>query len=97
MSKQVQISEELFCDLLDYFFQSEWTGADFLADDIRKQLNDQLDKMIARELFTKYKRSPTGAEREQARQAYLDHVGMLRSFRTDEECHAPEPPDTFPL
>lgn len=89
MSRQVQIPEELFCDLLDYFFD----GADFLADDIRRQLDSKLDKMIARELFTKYKRSPTGAEREAARQAYLNHRGVLGSFRTDEEYHAPEPPD----
>lgn len=87
MSKQVQIDFELFCDLLDFFEpDSKYQGADFLADDIRRQLDIKVDKMISRELFTKYKRSPTGSEREQARQEYLNHRGMHRSFRTDEEC-----------
>ncbi|MCH5201411.1 MAG: complexin-2 [Oscillospiraceae bacterium] len=96
MSKQVQIDFELFLDLLDYFEQGgEYQGAEFLAADIRKQLDSKLDKLIARELFTKYKRSPTGAEREAARQAYLNHRGVLRSYRTDEEYHAPEPPEDW--
>lgn len=92
MSRQVQISEELFDNLLNYFFESKWTGADFLAEDIRRQLNSKLDKMIARELFSRYKRTPTGVEREQARQAYLNHRGVLDNFRSDEEWHEPEPP-----
>ena len=93
MSKQVQIPEELFFDLLDYFFESEWSGSEFLADNIRKGLNEKIEKMISRELFTKYKRSPTGVEREAARQEYLNHRGVTSSYRTDEEYHAPEPPD----
>ena len=92
MSKNIQISEELFRDLIDYFFESEWTGQQFLADDIRKQLDSKIDKMIARELFTKYKRSPSGAEREAARKAYLDHRGVLRGYRSETEYHDPEPP-----
>lgn len=91
MSRQVQIDLDLFLDLLDYF-EGEYQGAEFLADSIRKQLDSKLDKLIARELFTKYKRSPTGAEREQARKAYLDHRGVLKDWRTDEEYHPPEPP-----
>lgn len=87
MSRQVQIDFELFCDLLDYFFESERTGDGFLAANIRRQLNGKLDKIIARELFSEYKRSPTGTEREAARQAYLNHRGVFRDFRTDEECH----------
>ena len=95
MSRQIQIPEELFNDLFDYFFEGEYQGEEFLANSIRKQLNSKLDKMIARELFTKYKRLPTGAEREQARKAYLNHRGILGSYRTDEEYHLPEPPDDW--
>lgn len=92
--RQVQIEWELFCDLLDYFeLGGEYQGEEFLAEEIRKKLDSKLDKLIARELFTKYKRSPTGAEREQARKAYLDHRGVLKDWRTDEEYHPPEPPD----
>ena len=90
--KQVQIDFKLFCDLLDYFeVGGEYQGADFLADEIRQQLDSKVDKIISRELFSRYKRTPTGAEREQARQAYLNHRGVLNSFRSDEEYHAPEP------
>ena len=94
MSRQVQIDLDLFLDLLDYFqLGSEFQGEEFLAEEIRKKLDSKLDKLIARELFTKYKRSPTGEEREQARKAYLDHRGIMKDWRTDEEYHAPEPPD----
>ena len=68
---------------------------EWLAEDIRKALETKLDKIIARELFTKYKRSPSGEEREAARKAYLDHKGILKDWRTDEEYHAPEPPDDW--
>lgn len=86
-SRQVQIDFELFCDLLDYFeSEGEYQGAEWLADEIRKQLDSKLDKMIARELFTRYKRTPTGAEREKARQEYLDHKGISRDWRTETEC-----------
>ena len=90
MGKQVQIDMELFNELLDYFRTS---GTGYLADDIRKRLNAKLDKMLAHDLFTQYKRTPTGAEREQARREYLDHCGVLPAFRTVREYHD-EPPDT---
>lgn len=92
MSRQIQIDLDLFLDLCDYF-EGEYQGKEFLADDIRKRLDDKLDKMIARELYSRYKRSPSGAEREAARQAYLDHRGILADYRTDRECRLPEPPD----
>lgn len=89
MSKQIQIDRELFINLCDYFLG----GEEELADNIKEQLDSKLDKLIARELFTKYKRSTTGAEREQARQAYLAHKGILQAWRSEQEYHLPEPPD----
>lgn len=91
MANQIQIDKELFDDLIDYFW-SEDLPTGWLADEIRGKLTSKLDKMLARELFSQYKRSPTGAEREQARKAYLDHKGITASFRTDTEWHD-EPPD----
>lgn len=55
----IQVSEELFCNLIDYFFTDE-IPQEWQADEIRQQLNEKLDKLISRELFTKYKRSPSG-------------------------------------
>lgn len=88
MGKQVQIDFELFCDILDYFeVGGKWQGSEFLADEIRKGLNDKVNKIIARELFSRYKRTPTGVERETARQEYLNHRGVFDDFRSDEEWH----------
>jgi hypothetical protein len=44
-------------------------------------LEQKLDAMVKRELYTKYKTAPTEAEKEEARQKYLDKVGMLKDFR----------------
>ena len=71
MPKNVQIPSDLFFDICDYFFKEQ---EDDLADDIRKQLNLKVDKLINHELFSKYKTAPTGAEREKARQEYLNRL-----------------------
>lgn len=86
MAKQVQIDWELFLDLCE-FFCSDDAPEGYAAEHIRKQLSDKVDRIINRELFTKYKRSPTGAEREKARQEYLNRREITSSFRTDEEYH----------
>lgn len=82
MPKNVQIPTDLFFDLCDYFFKEQ---EDSLADDIRAELNLKIDKLINHELFSRYKTAPTGAEREKARQEYLDRRGIPGSFRTDQE------------
>lgn len=84
MSKQVQIDWELFLDLYDFFFSDE-APEGYEADEIRKKMSEKVDKIINRELFSKYKRSPTGVERETARQEYLNHKGISKSFRSDKE------------
>lgn len=86
MGKQVQIDWELFVDLCNYFID-ENAPTDWQANEIRNKLSEKVDKIINRELFTKYKRTPTGAEREQARQEYLNHRGIHKDWRTDEEYH----------
>lgn len=86
MKKQVQIDWELFLDLWDYFTNEE-APTDYQANEIRNKLSEKVDKIISRELFSKYKRMPTGAEREQARQEYLNHRGIHKDWRTDEEYH----------
>ena len=92
MSKQVQIDWELFLDLYDFFFSDE-APEGYKADEIRKKISEKVDKIINRELYSKDKRSPPGAEREVARQEYLNHRGISKSFRTDTEYHEPEPPE----
>lgn len=82
MTKNVQIPTDLFFDICDYFFKEQ---EDSLADDIRAELNLKIDKLVNHELFSRYKTAPTVAEREKARQEYLDHRGIPGSFRTNTE------------
>ncbi len=84
MAKYVKIDWDFFCDLRYYFFRDD-APADALADDIRDKLAEKMEKLQARELFSNYKQLPAGAEREKARNAYLDFVGMSSAFRSDEE------------
>lgn len=82
--KQIQIDEELFRDLLGYFF-NENAPDDYNANLIRQQLNDKLDRLIAREIFTKYKKAVTSEEREKYRKEYLEHRGISSKFISNTE------------
>lgn len=75
--KNVTIPEELFVDLVKYFL------ADIRLDEdrIRLGLQEKLEAMVKRELYTKYKTAGTPEEREKARQDYLEKVGVPESFR----------------
>lgn len=75
--KNVQISEELFIALLKYHL----VEIDDVLPEIKKGLEEKLEAMVKRDLYTKYKTAPTEEEREKARQEYLEKVGMHRSFR----------------
>ena len=81
MSKNIQIPYDLFIDLLDYFFNDN----DYILNDIKNALEAKLDRLVAQQIFSEYKRAPQGAEREKLRQEYLNHIGMKKSFRTDTE------------
>lgn len=89
MSKQVQISLELFCDLVDYFYPDNEKNfpAGYEADVIRKQLSDKMQSIINRELFTRYKTAKTPLEREQARREYLAQRDFSNAFISDIEQH----------
>lgn len=70
--KNIQISEELFFALLKYHL----VEIDDVLPEIKKGLEDKLEAMVRRDLYTKYKTAPTEEEREKARQEYLDKVGI---------------------
>ena len=84
MPKNIQIPEDLFFDLCN-FFLGDQSDDQTLTADIKAALNIKLDKMISHELFSRYKKTPSGADRELARKAYLDNRGVPDSFRTDTE------------
>ena len=75
--KNIQISEELFLALIKYHLleMEEFSGK------IEKGLEDKLEAMTKRELYTRYKTAPMAEEKEKARQEYLKKVGMHKDFR----------------
>lgn len=75
--KKVMISEELFCELVKY----HCLGFEENQEQIKNQLNEKLEAMIKRELYTRYKTDPDPAEQEKARIEYLDRVGMKKDYR----------------
>lgn len=75
--KNVQISQELFFALMRYHILEQ----EDLKEEIRKGLEQKLDALIMRELYTKSKSAPTEEEREKARKEYLDRRGVPDSFR----------------
>lgn len=75
--KNVTIPEELFIDLVKYFLADiRWD-----EDRIRSRLQEKLEAMVKRELYTRYKTAGTPEEREKARQEYLGKVGIPENFR----------------
>ncbi len=75
--KQVQISQELFVQLIHYHLMEDSSH----EDEIRIGLEKKLDAMVLRELYEKSKTALTEEEREKARQEYLDRRGISDSFR----------------
>ena len=75
--KNVQISQELFMKLLRYHLLDD----DSCTEDVKNGLEQKMNTMVERELYTKSKTAPTVVEREQARQVYLDRRGIQASFR----------------
>ena len=75
--KNVQIPQELFMKLLRYHLLDD----DSRADDVQKGLEQKMNAMVERELYTKSKIAPSEEEREKARQEYLDRRGIQADFR----------------
>lgn len=90
--KTVQIPYDLFLDIVMYHLR----GEDDYEEEIRQGLEQKLDAMLNRQIYSRYKTAPTEEEREQARQEYLDRRGVPQSYRWTTSlgtvtgaCHAP--------
>ena len=83
----VQIPFTLFRDTFRYFFFGVGREDDSPeADAIRRALQDKLAASKKRNLYTRSKDPRlTPAEREEARQQYLDLVGITDSFRWSQQ------------
>ena len=75
--RNVQISEELFVNIVKYFLLKQEEN----LPDICRGLEKKMDALVSRELYTKYKTAPSEADREKARREYLDRRGIPESFR----------------
>ena len=75
--KNVQISQELFMQLLRFHLMKDGS----CEKEIKMELEKKLDKMVMRDLYGKSKTAPTEEEREQARKEYLYRRGVPESFR----------------
>ncbi|PPK43243.1 complexin-2 [Clostridium algidicarnis] len=75
--KNVQISKELFFNLLEYHL----LGNDDVLEEIEIELKNKIDRLMDRELYTTYKTAKTQTEQEKARQEYLDRKGYHKDFR----------------
>lgn len=83
--KKIQIEQELFIQMVKYFFSEELGFDDDDACefyyDIKKGIDKKLDAISKRGYYTKYKTAETEAERQEARLKYLDAVGMHEDYR----------------
>ena len=75
--KNVQIPYELFLDLVMYHLR----GEDDYDEDIRQGLEEKLDAILSRMIYSEYKTAPTEEQREKARQEYLERRGVPQSYR----------------
>ena len=79
MPKNVQISQETFLKLVQYFYVENHN--EDIYKSIQSDIEHKIDSVVKRELYTQYKTSNTEQERETARQKYLEMIGMHKDWR----------------
>lgn len=75
--RNFQIPESLFVALIKYHV----LGIEECLPEIEQGLKQKYEAVIKREYYTNSKTAKTEEEREKARKAYLDMVGMHPDFR----------------
>jgi hypothetical protein len=76
-TRKIQIPEELFYQLVVYFFAENYGKESYIKNELEKKL----DALVLHDLYTKSKSALSKEEREQARQEYLEKVGIPEDFR----------------
>ena len=83
--KKIQITQDLFVKMIKYFYGDEFELGDNelfeLYRDIKKGIEQKLDAISRQSYYTEYKTAYSDEAKEQARQKYLDAVGMHKDFR----------------
>ena len=75
--KRVQISRELFFNLIRFHFAGEFE----VEENIKNELQEKVNSMAMREHYTQYKTASTEEEREAARKKYLDERDVPKGYR----------------
>ncbi|MDD5888981.1 MAG: complexin-2 [bacterium] len=78
-SKSVKIDLQTFIKLMRYFTLDDHSNE--LYEEIKRDIDSKTDKLYRHELYSQAKTADSEQEREQARQKYLDEIGMRDSFR----------------
>jgi len=89
MSKNILVSEKLFCDVyrLIYFLDDVNISdeARKLCLSIEAEISDKIRRKKIRDAFTAYKTAPPGPARESLRQVYIELAQIHRSFVSSHE------------
>ena len=78
-NKTVKIDLQNFIKLIRYFTLDDHSNE--LYEEIKRDIDSKADKLYRHELYSQSKTADSEQEREQARQKYLDEIGMRDSFR----------------
>lgn len=70
-------TQNLFLSLLRYVL----IGQEEELPVVKQGLEEKLEALVRRELYTKYKTASTPEDREKARKEYLDKRGVPENFR----------------
>ena len=83
---KVQIEKDLFLKCYLLLADEDFRSADEetyikLLESVTEPLKAKFDAIYRRELYTKSKTAKTAEEKEQAKQKYLDEIGLYKDWR----------------
>jgi len=88
-SKSIQISLELFDNIrFLIIYLNEWGFDDFAFQKLQIVINgidDKIKRMERHDIFSAYKSSEPGAERDLLRKKYLDSAGIHKDWQSSNE------------
>jgi hypothetical protein len=77
--KMIQIPEELFLNLCKLTLLDDCPSE--VREECQRGIERKLDAIVNHDLYSRYKTASTASQREQARQEYLNRVGIPNDFR----------------
>lgn len=68
-------------ELTEVYLYADRHRDDPVMDKLARKIERKIDRMVERDLYARSKSASTAAEREEARQRYLESKGVPPSFR----------------